>query len=123
LIHDFIGHDLLPQAYYSVAQSYFGKYAEMRSKTPDLIDLANVNLELFEQAYPTHELCAKSKELYHEMRSLLAWELYEVGHYFQRRKKPKAAALYYKKICQQYPDTSAAQHCHEKHEDLLTSAG
>ena len=52
LIHDFIGHELLPQAYFGIAQNYYARYEADRSKTPDLLDLAQVNLENFEAAYP-----------------------------------------------------------------------
>lgn len=119
LIHDFIGHELLPQAYFGIAQNYYARYAADRSKTPDLLDLAQVNLENFESAYPSHQLAAESRQLFTDMRSSLAWELYEVGRYFERRRKPKAAALYYRQICEKYPDTPAAERCHAHHAKVL----
>lgn len=119
LIHDFIGHELLPQAYFGIAQNYYARYQADRSKTPDLLDLAQVNLEHFESAYPSHKLVAQSRELFTDMRSALAWELYDVGRYFEKRRKPKAAALYYRQICEKYPDTPAAERCHAHHAKVL----
>ena len=52
LIHDFIGHELLPQAYFGIAQNYYARYEADRSKTPDLLDLAQVNLENFGNGLP-----------------------------------------------------------------------
>lgn len=119
LIHDFIGHEILPQAYFGIAQNYYARYEADRSKTPDLLDLAGVNLENFESAYPSHDLLAQSRELFVDMRSALAWELYQVGRYFERRRKPKAAALYYRQICEKYPDTPAAERCYTHHAKVL----
>lgn len=120
LIHDFIGHELLPQAYFGIAQNYYARYEADRSKTPDLLDLAQVNLEAFAAVYPTHALLDQSRELYSSMRAALAWELYNVGHYFERRHKSKAAALYYRQICEKYPDTPAAERCRERHAKVLS---
>ena len=119
LIHDFIGHQLLPQAYFGIAQTHYARYEKERSKAPDHLDLALVNLEAFERAYPTHELLDKTRSLYSDMRSALAWELYEVGRYFERRGKPKAAALYYHSICDKYPQTPAARECREKRAKVM----
>lgn len=120
LIHDFIGHELVPQAYFGIAEAYYARYDLERSKAPDHLDLALVNLEAFEKAYPTHELLDKARTLYSDMRAALAWELYEVGRYFERRGKPKAAALYYHSICDKYPQTPAAKECREKRAKVMS---
>lgn len=120
LIHDFVGHELLPQCYFGIAQDYYARYEMDRSKEPEHLELAQVNLENFQRDYPSDELLVKSRDLYHRMRAAYAWELYDVGRYFEKRKKPRAAALYYRDICEKFADTPAAKTCAQHHSQVLS---
>ena len=118
-IREFFKHELVPKAYVGIAKSYEARYRQEKSKDIAILNLATISCAKFEREYPGHELIGEVKKELQSMREGYSWEMYEVGRYFERRKKPKAAGFYYRDICNNFPDTEAATLCHEKHAPLL----
>lgn len=118
-IRDFFKHELVPEAYLGIAKSYAVRYSQEKSKDIAILKLAAISNAKFEREYPAHPLVEEAQKELQSMREGYSWEMYEVGRYFERRKKPKAAGFYYRDICNNFPDTEAAGLCHKKHASLL----
>lgn len=107
LIRRFPKHPLAIESYIGIEQVYFGQSQE-EYPDPDLLDLAEINLRKFKENFPSEEKYTLAENIFTQMRSLYAGNLYETAKFFQKTKKNNAAAIYYKKIIAKYPETQAA---------------
>jgi outer membrane protein assembly factor BamD (BamD/ComL family) len=113
LIRRFPKHELGPEAYVMISQAYLLK-SEYEYQNPDLISFAELNLKKFEQDYPSEERISLAKEYVCQIKEVYASGLYETGCFYERKKKPHAAIVYFKKAITDFPDTTIAKKCQSK---------
>ncbi|PCI78367.1 hypothetical protein COB21_00605 [Candidatus Aerophobetes bacterium] len=107
LIRRFPRHALTPQAYVGVCQVYATHYENVFAD-PDYLDLAEINLRKFKFDFPGESRVQECESFILSMKEYLAADLYEIGDFYRRTKKTKAAAIYFSKILKKYPETSFA---------------
>ena len=107
LIRRFPKHDLAVEAFLQKGHVYLMQ-CEEGSCDPALLDLAEVSLRKFRQAFPREERIADAEKDFSNMEELFAEQLMETGRFFEKTKKTSAAILYYSKVFSQYPHTQAA---------------
>lgn len=113
LIRRFPGHELAAEAYLQINKTYL-EQCKAEHLDPDLLDLAEVNLRKFQQAFPRDGRVVEAKEAWKAMAELFAAALFETGEFYERTKKPTASAIYYRKILSSYPETQTALKARER---------
>jgi outer membrane protein assembly factor BamD (BamD/ComL family) len=109
LIRRFPKHQLAIDGFVEIGKSYL-KQMNPNQQNYDLLDLANVNLRKFKEAFPgEEEKLEQVKNMTAQMKEVYAQGLYEVGDFFERTKKPEAAKIYYSKILSTFPATDFAK--------------
>lgn len=117
LIRRFPKHTRAPDSYVGIAHVYL-KQCEVEFKDPDFLDLARLNVKKFREDFPAEDRLESAQTMLLDMEERYAADLYETGQFFERTKKPKAAALYYHNIKSRYPDTKAAQNSEKRLQKL-----
>ncbi|MGE3954751.1 MAG: tetratricopeptide repeat protein [Parachlamydiales bacterium] len=107
LINRFPKHRYVPESYVAIARLY-ERQAEINPQNPDLLALAQVNVRKFRAAMPTDDRLMEAELRVELTREVLAKGLYDTGRYYERKKKPAAAAVYYQTAMRDYPDTPSA---------------
>lgn len=107
LIRRFPKHSLTPEAYLAISKNYFDQVKE-ECADPDLLQLAEINLQKFQGDFPGSSLVAEAEKHYQDMEELYADDLFRIGDFYERTKKPNAAKIYYRKILQKYPESPTA---------------
>ncbi len=126
-IRRFPTHFLAPDSYLSVGEAYL-----MRCKkqyAADLhLDCAKINLAKFRAQFPTEPRLEKAERQIVHIENVMAASLLEAGEFYRKKKKWKAAALYYRSILKKYPNAPAAriskkylieQNLEQKHEIVV----
>lgn len=119
LIRRFPKHDLAAEGYLQINKIYL-KQCQAQHLDPNLLDLAEVNLQKFQLAFPREPRVAEATAAMEEMKELYAKNLLETGQFFQKRKQNDASKIYYSKVIAKYPDTHAADDAREKLAKLQT---
>jgi outer membrane protein assembly factor BamD (BamD/ComL family) len=115
LVRNFYKHELAPFCYVGISETFLQEYLAGNSKDPSLLEMAKHNLELFQKDYPRSEEILTVKDHLNLMREEYAIEMFEIGKFFEfKKKKPKAALLYYEKIVTAFPETNTAKKCNER---------
>lgn len=107
LIRRFPKHSLAPDCYLGIAQVY-ERRCQKEFADPTLLDLAEINLRKFHKHFPGESRIKAAEHVVQQIKERLAKELYEIGEFYKRTKKPDAAAIYYTNIIDKYPGTSYA---------------
>ena len=113
LIRRFPKHPLAPESYISIGKTYLDQ-CKNEFPDPNFVELAQININRFRADFPGETRVAELDEMLQGIQIQFAEELYEHGRYFERRKKPKAAFLYYTNILQRYPSTPVATRADER---------
>jgi outer membrane protein assembly factor BamD (BamD/ComL family) len=108
LIRRFPKHELAPEAYIAIADVYV-EQSISEFQNPDLLALAGINYRKFAQDFPRDERLKVVEERVQWMKESYAQGLYEIGRFYERKDKPCASAIYYKKAIKDYPDTTVAE--------------
>ena len=119
LIRKFPKHDLAAAAFLEKSHLYLLQ-AKDRSLDPALLDLAELNLQKFQLAFPREERIAETAKDLARIQEIFADHLMEVGRFFEKTHKIPASILYYSKVLSQYPNTESAVAAKEKLEHLQT---
>jgi TolA-binding protein len=108
LIRRFPKNQLAPDSFIQIGEIYL---AQSKTEYPDfnLLDLAQINMNRFKEAFPGDSRLDKASMTYAAMQEVYAQNFYEIGQFFERTKKKPAAILYYTKILQAYPKTRVAE--------------
>ena len=80
----------------------------------NLLDLADVNLRRFQQAYPREPRLVEAEKYLTDMQTLFARDLWEVGNFYERTHKPTAAQIYYQRLIEKFPQSEPAALAREK---------
>lgn len=117
LTQNFPRHELTPKAYLAIGK-VFHKQAELEHQNPDLLALAELNLQRFKQALPSHEGIEEAEKGLKEMQEFYAEGLWETGQFYERTKHPKASAMYYFCAIKKFPETRVASKCRDRLQEL-----
>lgn len=107
LIQKFPKHDLTVESYLQISKIYLLE-ASPKRQDPDLLDLAQLNVMRFAEAFPGEVRLKTAKKLYLDMEEKYAEGLFEIGRFFERTNKKAAAKIYYQKILASFPHTPSA---------------
>ena len=99
---------LTPEAYVGICDVYATHYKK-EFADPDYLDLAEINLRKFKFDFPGEARIEACEQLIMSMKEGLASDLYEIGDFYRRTKKLKAAIIYFNTILKKYPETSFAK--------------
>lgn len=104
LIRRFPKHPLAPKSYLGIANVYLW---QCKNEFPDedRLDLAEINLRKCISQFPRDPLVDQIKEKIFTIKELLAKNLFDIGEFYKRTKKAKAAAIYYETIIKRFPET------------------
>lgn len=120
LIRRFPKHDLAAESYLEKNRVYLTQ-CQMQNLDPDFLDLVDVNLKKFKDAFPREPRIAEAEQIAQNIEELFAQNLFETGCFFAKTKKVPASLLYFNKVISKYPNTEAAQAAREKMETLQTT--
>ncbi len=98
---------LVDDARYQIAQaSLKGTFKPGYDQSPT--DVALRELETFLREYPESELKTDAAVRLTEFRERRAQHEFEVGQFYERRRKPQAALIYYQSLIERFPATTWA---------------
>lgn len=108
LVRRFPKNPFAPDSYLGIANVYL---AQSKKEFPDkdLLDRSEINLRKFRTHFPGEPRLEEAEEKLIGMQNVMADDLLEVGDFYKRTKRPKAAAIYYQTILKKYPGTKAAK--------------
>lgn len=110
LIRRFPKHPNTPLAYIAINRVYFEESIR-QEHNPDLIALAELNYKKFEERFPRDERLIRAKEYVLAIKEHYGTTLTNMGLFYEKLKKPKAAVIYYQTALKEYPDTKIAEFC------------
>lgn len=109
LIQRFPKHDRTLDAYVLIGKVYLAQCND-RHQDINLLDLAFINLQRFESAFPKEEdRILLVKEMISKMEEIFADSFLEIAKFYDRTKKINAAKIYYSKIAKSFPNTKSAK--------------
>ncbi len=117
LIRRFPKHPLAPQGYLGVANAY-AKQCAHEFNDGQLLDLAEINLRQFRAHFPSEPTLMDAEKILHKMKEGFASDLFEIGEFYRRTNKGKAAAIYYGTILKRFPETKFATRSKKKIDSL-----
>lgn len=106
-------HPLAAQSYLRISEIYL-EQSKRESQNPDLIALAQVNIQRFRKSFPSDEAIDLANNNLIAMHEVYAQSLYDTGRFYERKKKPHASSIYYQDAVYKYPGTQAAEKCRQK---------
>lgn len=113
LIRCFPKHSLASKSFIAIGKVYL-KQCNPKQQNLDLLDLANLNLQKFERAFPRDEGVEIAKNDISHMKEIYAQSFFDVGDFYERTKKIGAAKVYYSKVISAFPDTAFAKTSQER---------
>jgi len=81
-------------------------------------NLARKEFEDFLKKHPESDMAHDAKQVVDKLKSREAENAYETGKFYEARRVPKSALIYYKDIVQNYPDTEWAKKAQERIDEL-----
>ncbi|MBU1912525.1 MAG: outer membrane protein assembly factor BamD [Candidatus Omnitrophica bacterium] len=81
-------------------------------------NLARREFEDFLKKHPDSEMAPDAKQVVDKLKSREAENAYETAKFYEARKAPESAVIYYKDIVQNYPDTEWAKKARERLNEL-----
>jgi outer membrane protein assembly factor BamD (BamD/ComL family) len=120
LIRRFPRHDLAAQGFLEINRIYL-KQCQAQHLDPNLLDLAEANLQKFRLAFPRESRLTDADAAVNQMKELYAENLLEIAHFYQKRNNTNASRIYLSKTIARFPDTRAAISAREKLEGSSTA--
>ncbi|MFA5250253.1 MAG: outer membrane protein assembly factor BamD [Parachlamydiales bacterium] len=109
---NFIGkypkHELAIESFLLISQAYL-KQASPRHQEDDLLNLAQINLEHFQKAFPGEERILEAKKDLLGIKEIYAEGLFEVAQFYLKKGQASAAEIYHKKILSAFAETRVAE--------------
>lgn len=113
LISRYPDSPLVDDARFQIAQaSLKGTFKSGYDQSPT--DLAIRELDAFLREYPSSELSSEAGNRLHELQERRAQHEYQVGRFYEERKHPAAALIYYETIVREFPQTAVAPKAAER---------
>jgi outer membrane protein assembly factor BamD (BamD/ComL family) len=107
LIRRFPKHALSPDSYVHIGEIYL-EQCKQEFPDPDFLGLATINLRKFSEDFPKEERIPLVQSYIQSMEEVYADSLYQVGKFYQKTEKKEAAAIYFRRILEQYPSSKVA---------------
>jgi len=117
LIRRFPKHELAPESYLVISQVYL-EQSQSEFQNPDLLALAQVNLQRFERDFPNEERLKNSADDVLKIKEVYANGLFQTASFYERTGRPEAASIYYKNAMAQFPGTTIAEYCQRRLDSL-----
>ena len=109
LIERFEKHELAIESFIEISKIYLKK-TTYKKQDPNILDLAELNLRNLKKSFPSAE--EKIKELENivlQIKEKFAVGFLEVAQFYEKTKKKEAAIIYYSKIINSFPESSASK--------------
>lgn len=113
LIRRFPKHHLSAEAYITIGEIYL-QQVKREAQNPDLIALAQVNMQRFHKSFPGDERSQHLEAQIFGMQEVHAASLFETGRFYERLKHPRASAIYYNDTIVRFPETESAKKSQER---------
>lgn len=113
LIRRFPKHERAPDAFLAIADVYLKQCREEFPDT-DILDLMKVNLEKFQESFPSEPRLVDAEKKLLEMKTFFAKDLFDIGDFYERTKKFSAAEIYFDSVITKYPETKYAKKAHKR---------
>ncbi len=113
VIRRFPKHVLAPECYLMISRVYLDQ-CEREYQNPDILTFAELNLQKFSRNFPREERLCQVNEDFLGIQECYAKGLYEMGQYYERKRKPKAAMIYYNNAIYQFPETCISELCRDR---------
>ena len=81
-------------------------------------DIFKKRVRNFLKKHPDSEMAPDAKQVVDKLKSREAENAYETAKFYEARKAPESAVIYYKDIAQNYPDTEWAKKAQERLNEL-----
>ncbi len=117
LIRKFPKHPLTPDAYIEIAKVYLDG-SNSHFTDADLVDLSEINLRNFYHAFPHDKRVSEVQDHLLALRNNYAKDVWDTAEFFVGRKKMGAAVLYYRKLLQEFPESTYAKDIPAKLQEL-----
>lgn len=108
LIRKYPKHEYAIESFLEIEKVYL-KQADPKRQDPNLLDLAEINLRRFKEAFPKEPKVAEAEADFHKIQEIYAQGLFEIGKFYERTKKVDASEIYYRKVVSMYPDSPSAR--------------
>jgi len=108
VIDDYPNSDYAVKAKFEIAQVSY-KSAMKEAYHEGRTDQALTKYEGFKRSFPESDLHFEANEAIRELRIKKAKSIYDIAHFYQRRKKYKSSRIYYQDVVDQYPETDYAE--------------
>ena len=108
LIRRFPKNELTPECYILINHVYL-EQALYEFQNPDLLALAEINAQRFIRAFPKEERVKEMEDLVVCIKEVYAKGLYDIGMFYERTCKRRAAIIYYQNAIARFPTTGVAQ--------------
>lgn len=109
----FSQHELSPQSFVRLAEIYL-KQAKEEPQNTQYLQLAKMNASSMRKQHPNHPLNATITQHMRTMCDLYATSLYASGRFYEKKKKTKAAHIYYTTAVENYPESSLVAKCQKR---------
>lgn len=109
----FPNHPKAIDAYLLISDIYLDA-SKSDAQNPDLLALAKIQMQHFQQQFPGEDNLVQTEKNLIAMEEVFAKSLYDTGRFYERKKKPQAAKIYYEEAQKNYPNTVAARRSNER---------
>ncbi|WP_201456562.1 tetratricopeptide repeat protein [Chlamydia sp. 17-3921] len=117
LTQQFPSHPLSSQAFVKLSEIYL-QQAQKEPHNVHYLSLAHLNEETMKKQHPTHPLNLTVAKNVQAMCERYASGLYATGRFYEKKKKPSAAIIYYNTARESYPQTSLVAKCNKRLERI-----
>jgi len=118
LIDRFEKHELAILSFIEIGKVYL-KQITYKRQDPDILDLAELNLNKLKKNYSNEEQRIKELEnIVWQMKEKFAQGFLEVALFYEKTNKKEAALIYYSKILNSFPGTYASKIAQKKFDEL-----
>jgi outer membrane protein assembly factor BamD (BamD/ComL family) len=113
VIRRFPKHELAPECYLLISKLYL-EQCHYEFQNPDILAFAQINARKFSRDFPREERLCQVEADVMAIKELYAKGLFDIGQFYERTCKPRAAIIYYQNTIHQFPETCIAAHCRER---------
>jgi outer membrane protein assembly factor BamD len=114
IIDRFETHELALDSFIKIQKIYL-KQTTYKKQDPNILELAELNLEKFKEKYPFDTEKAKIiEDILIEMREKFAIGFLEIAEFYEKTNKKGAAKIYYSKIINSFPNTKSSKVAKER---------
>lgn len=117
LIDEYPNSRLADDARYQMAYTAL-RSSEQSKYSREITEKALSEFKDFKQSFPQSDRVSEANMVIDELKNKQARDTYEVGEFYEKRKKWKSASVYYQETVDRFPDTASAKEAQGKLEQL-----